>query len=154
MADTVSPTAIDLHEPKFPQELPYLHGNGSDSTHGTGLPQSRTDLAATHSAAQSKEKVDTPQGTETPSNETSNLQRPTQQISHIQSAIESNHRPQTLQKSATTQHPRLRTRNSFFGKRRTESVSGQRKQLLRQPTLTFDPYSSESSSSSDEDDDA
>ncbi|KAF2009278.1 glycosyltransferase family 1 protein [Aaosphaeria arxii CBS 175.79] len=51
---------------------------------------------------------------------------------------------------SVTDRPQPTTRSSLLGRKRTEST-GRRPPAQRQTTLTFDPYSSDSSSSSDED---
>ncbi|KAF2183248.1 glycosyltransferase family 1 protein [Zopfia rhizophila CBS 207.26] len=127
----IVPTAVKLRE----EEFPFSNRNSSDSTQGTSLKPSATDLAPKHDSVQ------------TESNESPRPSLP--QLSRLETDISSPSQPQLPQKSATEQ-PQNRARASWFGKKQA-TTSGRQPHLGRQPTLTFDPYSSDSSSLSDED---
>jgi UDP:flavonoid glycosyltransferase YjiC (YdhE family) len=139
----IVPTAIDLHEPKFPN----VNGSASDS--------SRSDL---RTAAVKNDQVVKPlakeEMTDLPQNELKEPRRSFDtRMSRIQTDITPDRRQPPLRKSVSErprQKPQTNTKHSPLGKR----IHATRKRpnaLTKRPTLTFDPYSSESSSSSEED---
>jgi hypothetical protein len=141
----IVPTAIRLEEPKFPNPI----SNSADGTQKTTLMPSATDGGAP--------KSDPPKDGH--SQKASSIQDELKQsrisseknsLSHFNTDPGFNLDHEPLQKSATDSPLRSSSSLSELGRKR--SASNRRPlQLTREATLTFDPYSSESSSSSDED---
>ncbi|KAH7135162.1 UDP-glucose,sterol transferase [Dendryphion nanum] len=134
------PTTIRLQEPRFPS------GNGSanTSTKNTDTQPSspdKTDAPPANDVAAAKNDTK-PQTTST------TQPRP---MRRTQTEAAPGQRPM-LEKSAT-ERPQPKSRASLLGKKRA-GTGGRPNNLGRQATLSFDPYSSDSSSSSDEDEPA
>lgn len=137
----VVPTAINLHEPKFP----FPNGQSSSFTQDTKLKPG----TASSGIGQKEDMIDTPQDTSTPQYVPPEPQvSPARRLSRAQTDIGSDPRPPMLQKLATDPSPSHR-RQSLLGRVRSKTEK-KRLRLNRQTALMFDPYSSESSSSDEE----
>lgn len=124
------PTAIKLGQKRFPySNSPSLNTSQEGSQIGHHATENQDWAPNTSHVTQNRA---------TESNTASN-----RRLSRAQTDIRSDRPPMTRQFQTELSRPRASTENA--GKRNT------RQRFRRQPTLTFDPYSSDSSSSSDED---
>ncbi|KAF2795196.1 glycosyltransferase family 1 protein [Melanomma pulvis-pyrius CBS 109.77] len=129
----IIPKAVHLESPKFPYDTLDLT-----------LPSSSKPSATTSGASSGlSQKTDTPQTTSDES------RRPSEPPLSIDTEPDNGARP-PMPKKSVTERPRPPMRKSLLGRRRAGS-SGEKPELGRRATLSFDPYASSSSSSEEED---